>query len=260
LRFTSLSSGSEGNALVVESGAASAADPTRVLIDCGLALKEMGRRLEERGLGYSDLSAIFVTHEHADHIQGVARVARAADVPVFLSHGTRIACPDAFWRGVQCIEIDIHTPITIGTLTLTPYPVPHDAREPTQVVIADGHHRLGVLTDTGKSTPHIEKMLSLTDALFLEANHDETLLENSAYPQSLKSRIAGPFGHLSNTASAGILQAIDQSRLQIVVAAHLSRHNNTPELVTEALAPALASSAVLNVASQIHGFDWIRLS
>lgn len=245
--------------MIVESGAPGASDPTRLLIDCGLGLKEIGRRLEARGLQYSDLSAIFVTHEHADHIQGVARFARAADVSVFLSHGTRIACPESFWRGVQCIEIDTNAPITIGTLTLAPYPVPHDAREPTQVVITDGYHRLGVLTDAGKSTPHIEKMLSLTDALFLEANHDETLLENSAYPESLKSRIAGPFGHLSNTASAGILQAIDQSRLQIVVAAHLSRHNNTPELVTAALAPALASSAALNVASQIQGFDWIRL-
>ena len=245
--------------MIVESGAPGATDPTRLLIDCGLGLKDMGQRLEARGLSYSDLSAIFVTHEHADHIQGVARLARAAEVPVFLSHGTRIACPEAFWQGVQCVEIDSHAPIVIGTLTLLPYPVPHDAREPTQLVVTDGVHRLGVLTDAGKSTPHIEKMLSSADALFLEANHDEALLENSAYPASLKSRIAGPFGHLSNRASAGILQAIDQSQLQIVVAAHLSRHNNTPELVSAALMPVLASPASLNVASQLQGFDWIVL-
>lgn len=261
MRFTSLSSGSEGNALIVESACHSAqADPFRILVDCGLALKEVLRRLEQRALAATDLHAIFVTHEHADHVSGVARLARAADIPVYLSHGTRIACPDEFWRGVHCMEIDSHAPLTLSGVTITPFPVPHDAREPTQLVIADHEHRLGVLTDTGKSTPHIEAVLSGCDALFLEANHDEDLLAHSDYPAALKTRIAGPFGHLSNRVSAEILKSIDQSRLQVTVAAHLSRHNNRADLVEQALQPVLASTAQLKIASQAEGFDWISLA
>jgi len=269
LRFTSLSSGSEGNALVVEAAAQAVAgaagssggqrDCSRVLIDCGLPLKEMVRRLAERGLHPTDVDAIFVTHEHSDHIGGVARFARAAEIPVYLSHGSRIACSDEFWRGVHCVEVDSHAAFSVGSLTLQAFPVPHDAREPTQVVVSDPHHRLGVLTDTGKGTPHIGQMLSGCDGLFLEANHDADLLHQSDYPAGLKARIAGPFGHLSNDDSADILRGLDQSRLQSVIAAHLSRQNNTPELVTAALTPALSRRVDFRVATQVHGFDWITL-
>ncbi len=236
-------------------------DPTRILVDCGLGLKEIARRLETRGLAVTDLSAIFVTHEHGDHVGGVARLARAAEIPVLLSHGTRVACPTDFWSGVSVYEVDSHAVIPLAQLTLHCFPVPHDAREPVQLVVEDQRgHRLGVLTDLGRSTPHIESMLKETDALFLEANHDEQMLADSDYPPSLKARIGGAYGHLSNRASAEILSAIDQSRLQRVVAAHLSRHNNREDLVREALAPVLAPNAQLTIANQAEGFDWIRLS
>jgi phosphoribosyl 1,2-cyclic phosphodiesterase len=274
LRFTSLSSGSEGNALVVESTRRGLhQDPTRLLVDCGLPVKEMLRRLELRGLLPQDIDAIFVTHEHGDHVGGVARFARHAGIPVLCSHGTRLACSDEFWSGVHVTEVDSHAQIPLCDLLLHCFPVPHDAREPVQLVVEDasvggvsivgGQHggtnrqRLGVLTDVGKSTLHIEEMLSFTDALFIEANHDEALLANSDYPASLKQRIGGPFGHLSNAASAEILATINQSRLQHVVAAHLSRHNNRPDLVVEALSPVVAPQAQLTVASQVDGFEWI---
>lgn len=260
MRFTSISSGSEGNALIVESAAPSAAGICRVMIDCGLGLRDLTERLSYRGLGLSDLDAIFVTHEHGDHVGGVARLARAAEIPVFLTHGTRAACPDDFWRGVDCREVQSDAVFEIGSLTLSLFPVPHDAREPAQLVLSDDKHRLGVLTDVGKSTPHIQKMLSQTHALFLEANHDEELLAQSDYPLPLKTRIAGPFGHLSNKASSEILSELDQSRLEVVVAAHLSQHNNRPELVLKALEPAIYSDAKLQIASQAQGFDWIDLS
>jgi phosphoribosyl 1,2-cyclic phosphodiesterase len=271
LRFTSLSSGSEGNALVVEStGRGAGRHPTRVLIDCGLPVKEMVRRLALRGLLPQDIDAIFVTHEHGDHVGGVARFARHANLPVLCSHGTRAACSDEFWSGVQITEIDSHAQIELCDLTLRCFPVPHDAREPVQLVIEDvpaigvgvgsgsaGARRLGVLTDVGKSTLHIEAMLSFADALFLEANHDAELLANSEYPASLKQRIGGPYGHLSNAASAELLAAINQSRLQHVVAAHLSRHNNRPDLVVASFTPVLAAQAKLTVATQEDGFDWV---
>ena len=259
MRFTSLSSGSEGNALVIESRTAGH-DPTRIMIDCGLNLKDASRRLEQRGLLPQDIDAIFVTHEHGDHIGGVAKLARAANIPVLLSHGTCMAAAPGFWSGVRTIEVESHAQIRFGDLSIQCFPVPHDAREPVQVVVDDGSHRLGVLTDVGRSTPHIEAMLSASDALFLEANHDYELLQASDYPPSLKERIGGDYGHLSNEAAANLLKAIDQSRLQQVIAAHLSRHNNRADLVEAAFRPALLPAVELSVASQVEGFDWVMLA
>ena len=261
MRFTSLSSGSEGNALVVEScKSPGTKDPTRLLIDCGLGLKVLQERLEQRGLALTDLDAIFVTHEHSDHIGGVARAARKAGIPVLSSHGTLSSCSEDFWAGVQTYEVDSHAVLNFGALTLHCFPVPHDAREPVQLVVQSADKRLGVLTDLGKSTAFIESMLNNLDAFFLEANHDEALLAQSDYPPALKARIAGAYGHLSNAAAAGLLSAVDQSRLQIVIAAHLSRHNNTPELAIESLRPVLNSQAQLQVANQQAGFGWISLA
>ncbi len=244
----------------MESCARHGADPTRVLIDCGLGIKLLQERLEQRGLALTDLDAIFVTHEHNDHVGGVARVARRAGIPVLASHGTFAGCGQEFWSGVQTYEIDSHAVLELGALTLHCFPVPHDAREPVQLVVQSQAQRLGVLTDLGKSTPFIESMLGGLDAFFLEANHDEILLANSDYPPALKSRIAGPYGHLSNAAAAGLVAAIDQSRLQVLIAAHLSRHNNTVELATQALLPALNRQARLAIANQQAGFDWIEIA
>jgi phosphoribosyl 1,2-cyclic phosphodiesterase len=256
LRFTSLSSGSGGNALVIESPS-QGLDPTRILVDCGLGLKEVSRRLAARGLLPTDLDAIFVTHEHQDHIDGTARLARTAGIPVLTSHGTASAMPAEFWSGVRVIEIDSHARFSLGGLTLHCFPVPHDAREPMQLVVESRQIRIGVLTDVGRSTPHIEAMLSGVDALFLEANHDEQMLRAGGYPEALKQRIAGPYGHLSNAESASILAAIDQSRLQHVVAAHLSQHNNRPELVQKVLGPAIGTKTQMTIASQEEGIDWM---
>jgi len=249
IRFASLGSGSEGNALVVESG------QSRLLLDCGFSVAETVRRLERLGVAPESLDAILVTHEHDDHVGGVARFSRRFGTPVYLSYGTYAAATcDNF---VEVVVIDSHTPFTVGDLEVLPYPVPHDAREPTQFVFGDGAVRLGVLTDAGASTPHIESMLSGLDALVLECNHDLELLRNSAYPERLKERISGRLGHLDNAQAAQILSSIDGSGLQHVVAAHLSQKNNRPELAIDALAGALGCDRNwIAVATQAHGFDW----
>jgi len=249
IRFASLGSGSEGNALVVESG------QSRLLLDCGFSVAETVRRLERLGVAPESLDAILVTHEHDDHVGGVARFSRRFGTPVYLSYGTYAAATrDNF---VEVVVIDSHTPFTVGDLEVLPYPVPHDAREPTQFVFGDGAVRLGVLTDAGASTPHIESMLSGLDALVLECNHDLELLRNSAYPERLKERISGRLGHLDNAQAAQILSSIDRSGLQHVVAAHLSQKNNRPELAIDALAGALGCDRNwIAVATQAHGFDW----
>jgi phosphoribosyl 1,2-cyclic phosphodiesterase len=252
VRFASLGSGSEGNGLVVEAGA------TRVLMDCGFGLADSVARLARLGLAPSDLAGIVVTHEHSDHIGGVGRLARKFGLPVWLTAGTRVMAQDL--DGVAVQVIDSHAAFSVDGLEIQPYPVPHDAREPVQYVFGDGNRRLGVLTDTGCSTPHIEAMLAGVDALVLECNHDAAMLEKGPYPASLKRRVGGRFGHLENGQSATLLAKLRHDKLQCVMAAHVSKTNNTAALAQQALAQVLdCADDEVRVACQRTGFDWIRL-
>jgi phosphoribosyl 1,2-cyclic phosphodiesterase len=257
VRFASLGSGSQGNALVVEAGT------TRVLLDCGFPVRETVARLARIGLAAEDLSGIIVTHEHGDHADGVFPLARRFSLPVWLTHGTLVALRETAAAGdadcrVNCLRSD--EDCAIGDVLAQPYTVPHDAREPVQYVLTDGARRLGVLTDTGCSTAHIEASLSGCDALVLECNHDLDMLMNGEYPPALKARVAGRLGHLDNRASAALLAALDRSRLKHVIAAHLSQKNNTPELAREALAAVLdCAEEWVAVATQGEGFGWREL-
>ncbi|MSQ69735.1 MAG: MBL fold metallo-hydrolase [Betaproteobacteria bacterium] len=254
MRFASLGSGSMGNGLVFEAG------KTRLLLDCGFGVKDAVGRLARIGIAPESLSGILVTHEHGDHADGVFALARRYGIPVWLSHGTLAALRDAkpdIDAGVQVTMVDPYAAFAIGDAQVQPYAVPHDAREPAQFVFSDGNRRLGVLTDTGCSTPHIEASLSGCDALVLECNHDAAMLAEGGYPPWLRARIAGRYGHLDNTTSATLLKNLDRSRLQHVIAAHLSLKNNTPDLAREALAGAMGCSPDwIGVATQESGFAW----
>jgi phosphoribosyl 1,2-cyclic phosphodiesterase len=251
MRFASLGSGSEGNALLVESGR------TRILIDCGFALSDAIERLERLGVNPETVSAIVVTHEHSDHIGGVAAFALRFETPVWLTFGTLAAVAERFAE-LPCVKgFDSHDCFAIDGIEIRPFPVPHDAREPVQFVCSDGCWRLGVLTDLGISTSHVEASLSGCHALVLECNHDLDLLVNGDYPESIKRRIASKFGHLDNNTAAGLLSRIDASRLKHLIAAHLSRQNNRPELARAALAGAIhCEPDWIGVADQQQGFDW----
>jgi phosphoribosyl 1,2-cyclic phosphodiesterase len=246
-----LGSGSQGNALVVEAGR------TRLLLDCGFGLGESTARLARLGLEPRDLNAIVVTHEHDDHIGGVARLARKYELPVYLTYGTLTALDGERAAVAEITLIDSHTPFAVGDIEVRPYPVPHDAREPAQFVFGDGNATLGVLTDAGASTPHIATMLSGLTALVLECNHDSAMLANGSYPPSLKRRIASRFGHLANDVAAQLLAGLDCSRLQHLIAAHLSQQNNTPELARAAMAGAIGCAPEwVCIATQDEGFAW----
>lgn len=251
VRFACLGSGSEGNGLLIEAGA------TRVLIDCGFGLRDCVARLARLGVAAESLDAIVVTHEHNDHIGGVAAMAARFDIAVWLTFGTLDCADERFAELPRIYGIDSQQSFVVGALEFRPIAVPHDAREPVQFVCTDGSHRVGLLTDLGVSTPHVEACLSACDALVLECNHDPAMLDASAYPYSLKQRIAGRFGHLDNAAAAMLLARIDASRLQHVFAAHLSQHNNTPELARGALSTALGCAPEwIGIADQQVGFDW----
>jgi len=231
---------------------------SRILLDCGFGLSDTVSRLFRLGVEPQQLDAIVVTHEHDDHIGGVARLARRFDLPVWLTHGT-LAGLEPLFADVRTRVIENYCAFAVGEIEVIPFPVPHDAREPAQFVFGDGIRRLGVLTDVGTATRHVEQMLSGCDALVLECNHDPDLLEQSNYPQSVKERIAGRYGHLDNRAAAQLLATLDCSRLQHLVAAHLSQQNNRPELARAALADVLGGSERIKVADQEQGFDWIML-
>jgi phosphoribosyl 1,2-cyclic phosphodiesterase len=255
MRFCSLGSGSEGNALVVE--VADGGTTTRVMMDCGFGLAETEARLHRMGLLPEMLDGIVVTHEHADHIGGVARFARRHQVPVWLTHGTAKVLSESSLSSALIHYVDPHATFSIGDVEVTPYTVPHDAFEPVQYVFSNGAYRLGVLTDVGTITAHIETSLSDCDALVLEANHDARMLLEGPYPASLKKRVAGKFGHLDNETAASLLNRIRSPRLQHIIAAHLSQQNNTPELARAAFARVLhCASEDVGIADQHTGFDW----
>jgi phosphoribosyl 1,2-cyclic phosphodiesterase len=255
IRFASLGSGSEGNGLIVQSGG------TRILVDCGFTSSETVMRLGRLGIEPTELTAVLVTHEHDDHAGGVPRFARRFGLPVYLTYGTFVSV-GAEGAMLPCVSlIDSHTPFVIGDVEVHPYPVPHDAREPAQFVFSDGDRRLGLLTDTGDSTPHIQRILSGLDALILECNHDLDLLMNGTYPPQLKRRISSRYGHLDNATAARILGSIDCSRLQHFIAAHLSAQNNTPELARAAASSALGCEpSWIGIASQSEGLSWRDIS
>ncbi len=250
LRFTSLGSGSSGNALIVESGR------TRVMMDCGFTLVETKARLERAGLAPSDIAAVVVTHEHDDHLGGVARFAKRYAIPVYLTRGTAQWLPPDF-PAVLVHCIDSHRPFEIDALTVDPFPVPHDAREPVQFAFSDGATRLGVVTDLGTVTQHVVEKLSGCQALVIECNHDLDMLMTGPYPDGLKHRVSGRFGHLCNLDAGRLVAALERSHLRHLIAAHLSRQNNTPELAVDALSDAAGCEREwICVATQDDGFAW----
>ncbi len=232
------------------------------MIDCGFSTKELERRLARVNRDGTQLSAIVVTHEHGDHIRGVAACARRFDLPVWMTLGTLRAAEAQGITGLPDLRVfSCHERFTIGDIEVLPFPVPHDAREPSQFVFSDGQRRLGVLTDTGCATRHIEANLSGCHGLVLECNHDRDMLLNGEYPPSLKERVGGPLGHMDNDSAAALLGRLDNSHLQHLVAAHLSEKNNTPYLARTTLSSAIGcEDSWVQIADQEQGLPWRELA
>ena len=244
--FASLGSGSRGNGTLVALGDA------LFLIDCGFNLKQAERRLANRQVSAGDITAILVSHEHSDHIAGVAALAHRYALPVYASHGTLSRAPKEF----NCQPFDGDVPFELAGVTIDPVCVPHDAREPTQFTLSHGDEKIGVLSDLGTATRHVLNKFSDCSYLLLEANHDHGMLMQGKYPASLKRRVAANFGHLSNEQAAELLAHLAHPQLHVMIG-HISEQNNSSRSVSAAFDGLRGQLASLGLASQSDGFDWI---
>ncbi len=246
LRVCSLGSGSKGNSTLFRT------QSTAVLVDCGFGLKDVTARLKARGLMPDQLDAILVTHEHGDHSSGVTRLSNRYDIPVYSSRGTLLhSCFDKL-TNYQIISAEQE--FVIGDLAVFPFTVPHDAREPLQFMFKHKDNVLGLVTDLGHITPHICEVLSQCTGLLLEFNHDREMLLSGKYPPSLKQRIVGHLGHLSNAQAQELLDQIKHDQLTKVVALHLSEENNRPDLVEQIL--KAYPNIDYTIATQGDGSEW----
>lgn len=230
---------------------------TTVMFDCGFGIRDIHQRLKQVGCQPEELDAVFVTHEHSDHANGILPLAKRYGIPLWMSNGTFQG------MGKDFSEVDLNfcrdgDCIGIGSLKITAFTTSHDAREPLQFHLTDGVSKIGMLTDTGQVTPHIQRELASCHLLFLECNYDEGMLRISHYPEHLKRRIRSAYGHLSNDAAANFLMAVDRSCLRTVVACHLSQNNNLADHARKAIEEAVSRHGIqVMVADQESGTDWI---
>ena len=248
MRFAVLGSGSQGNGTLVSSG------DTHVLVDCGFSLRETERRLARLGVTADQLSAVLVTHEHADHVHGVGLLARRYNVPVYLSRGTL----RGLRKPLEATEfLAANDTFAVGALSIKAVGVTHDALEPLQYVFSDGRRRLGVLTDLGCYDAVLLEHYRGLDALMIEANHCRDLLARGHYPVFLKQRVGGDYGHLNNHQAANLVAELGWENLQHLVLAHLIRKNNLPQLARQCFVDTLGCDPDwLQVANQDCGLDW----
>ena len=255
VRLCVLASGSGGNSLWVDAAG------TRILIDAGLPLRETTRRCKGAGLDVRDLTDVFLTHEHADHAHAAGILARRLGVRVHATRGTMRSLRDPPPEELR-FAVRAGVAVRLPGLTVTPVALPHDACEPVAYVVDDGATRAAIVTDLGSVNAHIVRALCDLDALVLEMNHDVQMLLEGPYPWSLKQRIRGDRGHLSNEQGARLLENILHGGLRHLVLAHLSEHNNSERHARKAAERVLVkhgSHARVCIGSQARALDPVLL-
>lgn len=248
MQLASLGSGSKGNATLIRD------DSTVILVDCGFSLKQFQQRLKSFDLLPQQIDAILLTHEHSDHSSGAVRLACHYNIALWATRGTARVILD---KGFSYRPLRGGSPISIGSVHVLPVTVPHDAAEPVQFIFQNQVGRkLGILTDTGHISRHIINAYNQLNGLLLEFNYDQAMLDRGPYPNVLKQRVSGDLGHLSNDQSLALLQKLNTSQLNCLIAGHISENNNSHELVAERL-QQLSNIPIPVLADQKSGFDWV---
>jgi phosphoribosyl 1,2-cyclic phosphodiesterase len=226
LRIASLNSGSNGNCYYVGN------DQEAILVDAGISCRETEKRMRKLGLALSSVKAIFISHEHGDHIRGLEVLSRRYQLPVYITEATREQGGLSLERE-RVLSFRAHEPVPVGGLQVTAFPKSHDASDPHSFIISFNDIHIGVITDIGYACEHVIRYFGQCHAAFLEANYDEQMLEEGRYPYSLKNRIRGGQGHLSNRQALELFIDHRASFMSHLLLAHLSKDNNRPELVQE---------------------------
>ncbi|WP_417085241.1 MBL fold metallo-hydrolase [Lancefieldella rimae] len=246
-----LASGSSGNAAIVEG------PQTSILVDCGLSRRELLRRSQELDIDTDRIAAVFITHEHSDHVGGLRVFAKHFDGPIFATSGTaRILSQRSSMDGVEFSLISTDVQKRLGEISVQAFSTSHDVAEPVGFrfsLLGEKNleiDSIGYCTDTGILTDDALTKLAGTRILALESNHDEHMLATGPYPQVLKERVGGPYGHLSNEQAASALAELIRPNTRTVVGMHLSRENNRPSLAVHTLAAALGAEPVNDTCTQ----------
>lgn len=224
LFISSVASGSNGNCYYIGNG------NEAILVDAGISCRETEKRMARQGLSMQQVKAIFISHEHTDHIKGLSVLANKYQLPVFLSDGTRAGCRLAIPDRLLHPLADLQT-VAVGDLKITSFRKYHDAADPHSFLINSGGYTVGVFTDIGRVCERIADYFGQCDAVFLEANYDVDMLMQGRYPFFLKNRIRSGYGHLSNTEALELFKRHRSSKLSHLFLSHLSRDNNDPDLV-----------------------------
>lgn len=238
LFVSSLNSGSNGNCYYIGN------DEEAVLIDAGISSRETERRLKRQELSARKIKAIFITHEHADHIGGLRKMAKRHNLPVYITSGTRRETR-LEWRDIQVRTFVPHEEIVIGKLRVTPFPIQHDANDPHGFIVSHVDVTVGVFTDLGTTSPVLQSYFQRCHAAFLEANYDEGMLEAGTYPPMLKDRIRGDKGHLSNLQALEFFMTARSPFLSHLFLSHLSHNNNAPEIVHQLFSEVAGTTEIV---------------
>ena len=244
LSITSLNSGSNGNCYYIGN------ETEAVLVDAGISCRETEKRMQRLGLSMHRVKAVFVSHEHSDHIRGLPVLARKYALPVYITpftqRGARLG-----GDGVRVLPFTAYEPVQVGSLSIRPFPKLHDAADPHSFVVSAEGINIGVFTDIGAPCEHVIRHFQECHAAFLEANYDEDMLDRGRYPYYLKQRIRGGRGHLSNRQALSLFAAYRPAHMSHLLLAHLSKDNNCPKLVKELFSAHAAGTEVV-VASRFE--------
>ena len=257
LEVASLNSGSNGNCYYIGN------QHEAVLIDAGISCRETEQRMKRLELSMKKIKAIFITHEHSDHINGLNKLVKKYKIPFYITRSTR-RNQALEWSDGLAIHFNAYKPIQVGTLTIMALPKFHDANDPHSFIVSYNAINVGVFTDAGRVCDHLIRNFKICHAAFLESNYDEDMLEHGGYPLHLKNRIRGGVGHLSNKEALQLFLTYRPPFMSHLFLSHLSKNNNSPELAANLfdrvagntkviVAPRTSETALFQIGvNQIH--------